>query len=56
MREEERLIYLGWPVDEAISLCHTLRREGVLRQFMEETERKYRAVCREIVDEAMGAR
>lgn len=54
MYEEQRLMSIGFSLDEAVSLCHSLRKEGKLQEFVEEQERRYREVCRRAVDEVMG--
>lgn len=40
MTEERRLIMLGIPAVDAISLCHSMRRDGTLPEFIREQERK----------------
>lgn len=42
MREEHILIQLGFPIQDAICLCHSMRREGTLREFIENAEREQR--------------
>lgn len=39
MYEEQYLISTGMPLDAALTLCHTLRREGELETFMKEYTR-----------------
>lgn len=39
--EERRLIAIGFPADEAICLCYSMRREGTLAKFVEREEQKY---------------
>lgn len=36
MYEEQYLISTGMPLDAALTLCHTLRREGELENFLKE--------------------
>lgn len=38
MYEEQFLISKGCPLEDAVTLCHSLRREGKLEDFMRETE------------------
>lgn len=38
MYEEQRLMALGFPISDAVTLCHSLRREGTLESFMREQE------------------
>jgi len=38
MYEEQRLTKLGYPLEDAVSLCHSLRREGTLEEFVAEEE------------------
>lgn len=40
--EEQRLISLGWPLEDAVTLCNSLRKEGVLQAFVEAEEEKAR--------------
>lgn len=54
MQDEQRLISIGFPFSEAISICHSLRKEGTLKEFIEEKEAEYRDCCANIVNEAMG--
>lgn len=53
VHEELRLISIGFPLSEALGICHALRKEGTLEEFVKEQERKYREVCNLIVDEAI---
>jgi len=39
MYEEQRLISFGYPLEDALTLCHSLRREGLLEKFIEEEEK-----------------
>lgn len=36
--EEQFFISLGCPLEDAVTLCHSLRREGVLEDFVSETK------------------
>ncbi len=40
--EEQRLISMGWPLEDALTLCHSLKKEGMMEQFVKELEEKYR--------------
>lgn len=42
MYEEHRLMALGFPLEDAISLCYSLRKEGTLHEFIENEEKKFR--------------
>ena len=53
MYEEQRLIRIGFPLSEATAICHTMRKEGTLQQFVEDQEKEYRKLCEEIVKEAI---
>ena len=46
MTEERRLLAAGMPLEDAISNCHALRREGSLPEFVERQERENRHLCR----------
>lgn len=39
---EQRLVCIGIPLDAALTLCHTMRRDGGLEAFIEQREREYR--------------
>lgn len=45
MTEERRLLATGMPLEDAISNCHSLRREGSLRDFVEEHEKRHECRC-----------
>lgn len=36
MGEEQQLMALGWPFDEAFYVCKQLRKDGTLSRFMSE--------------------
>ncbi len=38
MYEEQRLMKFGYPLDEALCLCHSLRREGTITEFAKSEE------------------
>lgn len=39
--EEQTLILYGWPLPDALSLCHSMRRTGELPAFMAREREKY---------------
>jgi hypothetical protein len=41
MSDELRLVALGFPLSEALSICQTMRRDGILENFIAEVERDY---------------
>lgn len=45
MTEERRLMASGMPLEDAISNCHALRREGTLREFVAEHEEHHACKC-----------
>lgn len=47
MSDERRLLAAGMPLEDAISMCDDLRREGTLREFVDdkEKERWHRCNC-----------
>ena len=53
LTEERRLISIGYPADEAICMCHAMRRDGTLAEFVRREEEKYRNRCREHVKEVI---
>lgn len=50
MYEEQRLISIGFPVSEALGICHAMRRDGVLEAFVREQEELHRTDCKTQVD------
>ena len=42
MYDEMRLHSLGFPLEDALTLCDSLRKEGILKQFVEELELEHR--------------
>lgn len=54
MKEELRLISIGFPLSEAVSICYSLRKDGTLEQFIQEQEKKYRRECEKIAAESVG--
>ena len=59
MGEELRLISLGWPLEDAVTLCFSLRKEGRLEAFVEAEEARarekvrYEMVCRNAAREVL---
>ena len=60
MTPKQRLIYLGWPLEDALTFCFSKRKEGGLEGFVEELEAeakeesRYALVCRQAAREALG--
>lgn len=50
MYEEQRLIRIGFPVSEALGICHAMRKEGSLESFVEEQEALHFVDCKTQVD------
>ena len=42
MYEEMRLHSLGFPLEDALTLCDSLRKEGTLKEFVERLEDEHR--------------
>lgn len=42
MYEEQRLVSIGFPLEDAVSVCHTLRKDGTLDEFVKAEEDKNR--------------
>lgn len=45
MSEERRLLMAGMPLEDAISNCHAMRREGTLPEFVEQQEQGHTCKC-----------
>lgn len=45
MTEERRLMATGMPLEDAISNCYAMRREGNLREFVREKEQEHVCHC-----------
>lgn len=54
MNEERRLMALGFPLEDAVTLCHSLRKEGTLEDFVRQQEKELRSFYKSIVQEVMG--
>lgn len=46
MTEERRLLAAGMPLEDAISNCHAMRREGTLSDFVSNEEAKRHHICK----------
>lgn len=55
MHEEQRLISIGFPFSEAVAICHAMRREGTLTDFIREQEAMRRVDCADQVKELLNA-
>lgn len=53
MYEEQRLIMIGFPLDDAINICHSMRKDGSLETFVEEQEQIYKSKCAHFVKEVI---
>ena len=59
MNEEIRLIRLGWPLEDALTLCFSMRKEGGLAAFVEaeearaREEARYALMCRNAAREVL---
>lgn len=42
MYEEQRLVSIGFPLEDAVSVCHALRKDGNLDEFVEAEENNHR--------------
>lgn len=40
MSEERELLARGYPLEDAITMCHSMRRTGELTEFMKRTQPK----------------
>lgn len=45
MSDERRLAATGMPLEDAISNCHAMRRDGTLEEFVQEQEQKHVCKC-----------
>lgn len=50
MYEEQRLIRIGFPISEALGICHAMRKEGGLESFVEEQEALHLTDCKTQLD------
>lgn len=49
MQYVQRLLSIGLPYSEAVSICHSMEKEGRLEEYVAQQEREY---AREIIREA----
>ena len=54
LKEELRLISIGFPLSEALSICYSLKKEGTLEEFIQQQEKEYRKQCEQLAKEALG--
>lgn len=52
MYEEQYLVSTGMPLDAALTLCHSLRREGLLEEFMEGVRSDVQRIQRKPIPQA----
>lgn len=45
MSDERRLLATGIPLEDAISMCHDMRRDGTLSEFVKNEESKHTCKC-----------
>lgn len=45
MSDERRLAATGMPLEDAISMCHDMRRDGTLNEFVQDQEHKHVCKC-----------
>lgn len=45
MTDKRRLLAAGMPLEDAISNCYAMRREGTLREFIADAERSHKCTC-----------
>ena len=46
MHEEQFMISRGCPLEDAVTLCHSLRRERQLDKFMDKMQRPAEHICK----------
>lgn len=54
MTDERRLVSIGVPLEDAITICMDLRREGSLETYIRDQEAEYRRRCARYVEEVIG--
>lgn len=54
MKEELRLIRIGYPLSEAVGIVFQKRKDGDLEQFIQQQEQEYHRQCEKIAKEALG--
>lgn len=45
MSEERELIARGFPLEDAITMCHSMRRTGELKELMRREEKPHTCAC-----------
>ena len=47
MYEEQRLVAVGLPLEDAVTVCHSMRRDGLIDEFMHEVDKLsvHRCAC-----------
>lgn len=54
MTDERRLVSIGVPLEDAITICLDLRRDGGLEEYIRGQESEYRRRCARYVEEVIG--
>lgn len=54
LKEELRLIRIGYPLSEAVGIVFQKRKDGNLEQFIREKEREYEEDCKRYAEEVIG--
>lgn len=45
MSEERELLARGYPLEDAITMCHSMRRTGELKELMRQDEKQHVCAC-----------
>lgn len=45
MNEEQKLLARGYPLEDAVTLCHSMRRTGELAEFIQQEEKQHVCSC-----------
>lgn len=53
MYDELRLVAIGFPLEDAVSICYSMRKEGDLEDFIHQQEELYRNRCARYVKEVI---
>jgi len=54
MTDERRLISIGIPLEDAITICMEMRRDGGLEEYIQAQEAEYRRRCAAYVEDVIG--
>ena len=54
VKEELRLIRIGYPLSEAVGIVFQKRKDGDLEKFILEQEKEYHRQCEKIAKEVIG--